>query len=69
MIDTRKSAIPFFRPAPGGITRLVARVVQIWTLRRRARAQLGRLDAHILRDIGLSEDQARREAVKHFWIE
>ena len=62
-------AVPLSTPFTGGVTRLVSRVVQGWMVRRRARAQLGRLDPHILRDIGLTDDQARREAVKHFWIE
>lgn len=69
MIDTRKTASFALRPVQGGVARVLTRVVSAWMHRRQARAQLGRLDAHILRDIGLSEDQARREAVKHFWIE
>jgi uncharacterized protein YjiS (DUF1127 family) len=69
MIDTRKTASFALRPVTGGVTRILTRAVSVWMQRRQARAQLGRLDAHILRDIGLSEDQARREAVKHFWIE
>jgi uncharacterized protein YjiS (DUF1127 family) len=69
MIDTRKSPATLFRPASGGVTRMVSRVVQTWFARRSARARLAALDPHLLRDIGLSEDQARREAVKHFWIE
>jgi uncharacterized protein YjiS (DUF1127 family) len=69
MIDTRQTAAFAARPTPTGIAGLVARVVRIWSNRRRARTQLARLDTHMLNDIGLSEDQARREAVKHFWIE
>jgi uncharacterized protein YjiS (DUF1127 family) len=35
--------------------------------RRRDRQILSRLDAHLLRDIGLSPDEARTEAAKPFW--
>ena len=35
--------------------------------RRRQRAALARLDARLLRDIGLSPSQARREAAKPIW--
>jgi uncharacterized protein YjiS (DUF1127 family) len=69
MIDTRQTAAFATRPIPTGMAGLIARVVRLWSNRRLARTQLGRLDPHLLHDIGLSEDQARREAVKHFWIE
>ncbi len=69
MIDTRKTPATLFRPASGGVTRMVTRAVQVWLARRSARAKLAALDPHLLRDIGLTDDQARREAVKHFWIE
>lgn len=35
--------------------------------RRRERHMLDRLDPHLLRDIGLTTDQARAEASKPFW--
>lgn len=35
--------------------------------RRRDRTSLARLDAHLLRDIGLSPDAARTECAKPFW--
>jgi uncharacterized protein YjiS (DUF1127 family) len=35
--------------------------------RRRDRRMLAHLDAHLLRDIGLSEDDAQTEAAKPFW--
>ena len=35
--------------------------------RRRHRRTLARLDAHLLRDIGLSPDDAQSEAAKPFW--
>ncbi len=69
MIDTGRTASFSFAATRNGVARLASRVVQVWMTRRRARAQLGQLDAHLLRDIGLSETEARREALKHFWIE
>jgi uncharacterized protein YjiS (DUF1127 family) len=35
--------------------------------RRRDRRLLARLDAHLLRDIGLSPEAARTECAKPFW--
>jgi uncharacterized protein YjiS (DUF1127 family) len=35
--------------------------------RRRDRQRLGKLDAHLLRDIGLDAQEARRECAKPFW--
>lgn len=35
--------------------------------RRRERQRLYRLDAHLLRDIGLDPQEARRECTKPFW--
>lgn len=35
--------------------------------RRRDRLRLGHLDAHLLRDIGLDPQEARRECAKPFW--
>lgn len=34
---------------------------------RRSRARLGHLDDHLLRDIGLTPEQAQREADRSFW--
>ena len=34
---------------------------------RRNRGKLALLDAHLLRDIGLTEDEARREAARPLW--
>ena len=44
-----------------------AAAVQVWTRRARSRRALHRLDAHLLRDIGLSDHEARREADRPFW--
>ena len=39
---------------------------QVWA-RRRTRLALGRLDAHLLKDIGLDPMTAQEEAGKPFW--
>jgi uncharacterized protein YjiS (DUF1127 family) len=36
--------------------------------RRRQRQQLRQLDDHQLRDIGLTREQAEREADRPFWV-
>jgi len=38
-----------------------------WIARRRQRNALRELDEHLLKDIGLSRDDALREAAKPFW--
>lgn len=45
----------------------VAYLCLLWSQRRRTRAALRDLPDHTLRDIGLTPDQARREADKWFW--
>lgn len=42
-------------------------VVAAWEARHRTRKALTRLDAHLLRDIGLTTDQQEAEAIKPFW--
>lgn len=52
------------------LTRLVLRLPQTvvaWDQRRRTRADLRALDAHLLQDIGLNWADARTEAEKPFW--
>jgi len=48
--------------------RLLA-LLRLWQHRARTRAQLSQLDAHQLRDIGISRETARRVADKPFWRE
>jgi len=43
------------------------RLPAIWRARLAERRHLGRLDAHLLDDIGIDADKARREADKPFW--
>lgn len=52
------------------VTRLLvvlAQKVLIWDLRRHGRRSLNRLDAHMLRDIGLTAEAAQIESAKPFW--
>ncbi len=48
------------------VTRFV-RLFTVWSERHRARRALARLDEHMLRDIGLSQNEARREVARRFW--
>jgi uncharacterized protein YjiS (DUF1127 family) len=41
--------------------------VRAWAIRTRQRRALGALDRHLLRDIGLTPEEAMREAGKAFW--
>jgi uncharacterized protein YjiS (DUF1127 family) len=50
------------RPRPGLLARLVAAVAL-----RRSRRSLADLDDHLLRDVGLSRAEARREAARPAW--
>ena len=42
-------------------------VLARWVDAARSRQSLDELDAHLLRDIGLTREEARREADKFFW--
>jgi uncharacterized protein YjiS (DUF1127 family) len=52
---------------PSGLLARLVRALALSIARRRDRQLLARLDPHLLRDIGLSEDQARAEWEKPFW--
>lgn len=47
--------------------RAFAGLVREWRLRIRTRRQMSQLDAHTIRDLGLSPSQMRFEAEKPFW--
>jgi uncharacterized protein YjiS (DUF1127 family) len=53
-------------PRSSLVARLTLALSQALT-RRRDRKVLSHLDAHILRDIGLTPEEARTEATKPFW--
>lgn len=46
----------------------IAMAVVTWEQRRQTRVAISHLDAHLLRDIGLTPDQAAGEARKPFWM-
>lgn len=65
MPQTHIQALPL--RAPRGF---FARVLTAFTsaqTRRRERLRLAHLDMHLLRDIGLEAQDARRECAKPFW--
>jgi uncharacterized protein YjiS (DUF1127 family) len=41
--------------------------LRVWMARRRQRQALAALNDHLLNDIGVSRNEARREAAKPFW--
>ena len=45
----------------------LAQIALTWELRRTGRQSLRKLDAHLLKDIGLSTQEAKLEADKRFW--
>ncbi len=57
------------RPLPplSRIAMAIALTVLAWETRRRTRLAIRRLDAHLLRDIGLDPAEAQTEAQKPFW--
>jgi|ABEF01.1.fsa_nt_gi uncharacterized protein YjiS (DUF1127 family) len=62
-LPRRTRRVPFLT---AGILRVV-RTGLLWQQRHRTRLQLKQLPPHLLRDIGLSEDDARIERNKPFW--
>jgi uncharacterized protein YjiS (DUF1127 family) len=43
------------------------RTLRVWRARRRQRQTLAELNDYLLNDIGVSRNEARREAAKPFW--
>ena len=67
LIDRKPGAAILIRT---GLRRLVALVVR-WRRRAAARRELRilcELDDHMLKDIGLTRSQLRREAARPFWL-
>jgi uncharacterized protein YjiS (DUF1127 family) len=65
MPHSRTDTLALFRRT--ALVRRLRETLVLAAARRRDRRLLSRLDAHILRDIGLSENDAQREAAKPFW--
>ncbi len=53
--------------APRGIVARTLTAFAVALTRRRDRQRLSHLDAHLLRDIGMDAQDARRECAKPFW--
>lgn len=74
-IQTLQSAAPCPRHRQASLDRArdtlgrLARKLALWFTRYQQRRVLRELDAHLLRDIGITPEQARREAAKPFWID
>jgi uncharacterized protein YjiS (DUF1127 family) len=54
-------------PGPIEVLGVVLAAIVAWHGRWQQRRRLARLDARMLRDIGLTRDEARREIRKPFW--
>ncbi|WP_299725530.1 DUF1127 domain-containing protein [uncultured Tateyamaria sp.] len=54
-------------PAASVIALRVAVTMSKWATRRRERLALKLLDDHLLRDVGLTPDEAYRESRRVFW--
>lgn len=55
------------RENPAGPALRPERGIALWLARRRERHVLAELSPHLLRDIGLTPEDARREAARPFW--
>lgn len=51
----------------GAMARAIWQGLALMLMRRRSRRMLARLDDRMLRDIGVSRNEARIEAAKPFW--
>ena len=61
-LGAQKTLSPF-----AAVALRAAVVLHLWSLRRQTRIGLSRLDAHLLRDIGLDRLAAEKEANRMFW--
>lgn len=60
-------ACDIFRPARAGSLKATLETISLWCARARQRRRLRALDEHRLQDIGVSRNDALREAGKPFW--
>ncbi len=58
---------PAFSAMLFGFIRFLRVICNLWHSRARERRRLARLDARMLRDIGVSAEDAARESAKPFW--
>ncbi|HEY6919293.1 MAG TPA: DUF1127 domain-containing protein [Tabrizicola sp.] len=65
MPQTHIQTLPL-RTRPGLFARVLTAFSTAMT-RHRDRSRLSHLDAHLLRDIGMDAQEARRECAKPFW--
>lgn len=63
----RTSRIAGIAVGAASIWAYVQGVLRTWRQRREARRELARLDARLLRDVGLDPDWVKRDARKPFW--
>lgn len=56
-------------PAASVVALRVAVLFAKWDNHRRTRRDLSDLEPHLLKDIGLTPDQARQEAQRPFWLD
>ena len=61
-LDAQPSLSPL-----AGLALRVAVTAEQWSTRRRTRLALSRLDAHLLKDVGLDRRTALTEARRKFW--
>lgn len=54
-------------PVASVVALRVAVLLSKWATRRKTRIALSQLDAHLLRDVGLTQAAADREAERAFW--
>jgi uncharacterized protein YjiS (DUF1127 family) len=64
---TLHRALPANLPPLSRLLVTLALTFAAWETRARGRRALARLDDHLLRDIGLNDGRATREASKSFW--
>jgi uncharacterized protein YjiS (DUF1127 family) len=65
------NAEPFSEPVvarpPAQSLHAALRLLACWSARHRQRADLAELDDHLLADIGVTPQEARRECARPFW--
>ena len=64
--DRLEGALAALSRLCGHLPALIARLAE-WRRRSRSRRALAALDARLLKDVGLSEAEARLEAARPFW--